>query len=420
MWQFTETLGEGAYGEVVLAKNVNTNEFAAVKVIDINRLKGNDVVIRKEIDLHKLFRHENIIRFYGYKQQYSNYYLFLEYASGGELFDKIEPDVGMPEYLAQHYFKQVVAGMAYLHSLGVAHRDLKPENLLIANNNVLKICDFGLATLFRSQTTKEERKLTTYCGTAPYSSPEVWAKTPYRGEPVDVWSCGIILTAMLTGELPWDQPSYQNPEYKRWLDRDYYHNPWKKIDNMILNLLRRILIHDPGQRAKVNDIQSHRWISKVYPQDGTESDHQLLKRMAYSDPSEHLVHRMTRVVLAISFDETIYLLNRLFVHTGYTPKRTAGNQITVVTQDKRHTELIFKVNVFKIPDSKIMADFRLSKGDGIEFKRKFVEIRDRLVQLATAWSNGGGGSAYFNHSDTSSTLTAGNNSVNQLQEAMDT
>ncbi|CAF5164291.1 unnamed protein product, partial [Rotaria sp. Silwood1] len=115
----------------VLAKNVNTNEFAAVKVIDINRLKGNDVVIRKEIDLHKLFRHENIIRFYGYKQQYSNYYLFLEYASGGELFDKIEPDVGMPEYLAQHYFKQVVAGMAYLHSLGVAHRDLKPENRII-------------------------------------------------------------------------------------------------------------------------------------------------------------------------------------------------------------------------------------------------------------------------------------------------
>jgi hypothetical protein len=93
----------------------------------------------------------------------------------------------------------------------------------------------------------------------------------------------------------------------------------------------------------------------------------------------------------------------------------------VITQDKRHTELIFKVNVFKIPDAKIMADFRLSKGDGIEFKRKFVEIRERLVQLATAWlSSGGGGSAYFNHSDTSSTLTAGNNSVNQLQEAMDT
>ncbi len=91
-----------------------------------------------------------------------------------------------------------------------------------------------------------------------------------------------------------------------------------------------------------------------------------------------------------------------------------------MTQDKRHTELIFKVNVFKIPDSKIMADFRLSKGDGIEFKRKFVEIRERLVQLASAWSSGGGGSAYFNHSDTSSTLTAGNNSANQLQEAMDT
>lgn len=67
-----------------------------------------------------------------------------------------------------------------------------------------------------------------------------------------------------------------------------------------------------------------------------------------------------------------------------------------------------------------MADFRLSKGDGIEFKRKFVEIKDRLVQLANAWTNGGAGSHYFNHSDTASTLTVGNNSVNQLHEAMDT
>ncbi|CAF1492786.1 unnamed protein product, partial [Didymodactylos carnosus] len=111
MWQFTETLGEGAYGEVVLAKNVHTNEFAAVKVIDLNRLHGNDVVIRKEIDLHRSLRHENIVRFYGYKQQQSNYYLFLEYAAGGELFDKIEPDVGMSEDRAQHYFKQIVEGM---------------------------------------------------------------------------------------------------------------------------------------------------------------------------------------------------------------------------------------------------------------------------------------------------------------------
>jgi len=74
-----------------------------------------------------------------------------------------------------------------------------------------------------------------------------------------------------------------------------------------------------------------------------------------------------------------------------------------------------------LPDAKIMADFRLSKGDGIEFKRKFVDMRERLVQLASAWStSSNAGSAYFNHSDTSSTLTAGNNSVNQLQEAMDT
>ncbi|CAF5160069.1 unnamed protein product, partial [Rotaria sp. Silwood1] len=74
---------------------------------------------------------------------------------------------------------------AYLHSLGVAHRDLKPENLLIAKNDVLKICDFGLTAFFRDRTTNEKQMLTAYCGTKSYISPEILSKTPYHGEPVD-------------------------------------------------------------------------------------------------------------------------------------------------------------------------------------------------------------------------------------------
>ncbi|CAF3339468.1 unnamed protein product, partial [Rotaria sp. Silwood2] len=174
-------------------------------------------------------------------------------------------DGSLLEGVAQHYFKQLITGMAYLHSLGVAHRDLKPENLLIANNDILKICDFGLSAFFRDRTTNEKQMLTTYCGTKPYISPEMLSKTPYHGEPVDIWSCGIILTAMLTGVFPWAEASDQIPEYKRWLDGDYNNSPWENIDSIIFNLLRVILIDNPTRRAKIVDIQNHQWLSKIYP-----------------------------------------------------------------------------------------------------------------------------------------------------------
>ena len=71
--------------------------------------------------------------------------------SGGELFDRIEPEVGMAEHQAQYYFNQLIAGLEYLHQRGVAHRDIKPENLLLTEDDVLKISDFGMATVFRHQ-----------------------------------------------------------------------------------------------------------------------------------------------------------------------------------------------------------------------------------------------------------------------------
>ncbi|CAF2936893.1 unnamed protein product [Rotaria sp. Silwood2] len=144
---------------------------------------------RFRINLHKLFQHENIIRFYGHVQDDSTYYLFLEHAAGDELFKKIKSNGGIPECLAQLYFKQVVCGMAYLYSLGVAHRDLKPENVLIANNDIIEICDFGWQHFFVIKQTKDEQILTTYYGTRPYMYHQ---KTPYRGEPAaEIDDCGL-------------------------------------------------------------------------------------------------------------------------------------------------------------------------------------------------------------------------------------
>eukprot|EP00096_Caligus_rogercresseyi_P009330 TRINITY_DN314_c0_g1_i8.p1 TRINITY_DN314_c0_g1~~TRINITY_DN314_c0_g1_i8.p1 ORF type:complete len:288 (+),score=75.22 TRINITY_DN314_c0_g1_i8:142-1005(+) len=199
-WDLMQILGEGTFAEVKLLVNRSTGEACAVKEIDLPRAflnKENDV--RKEICVHKLLKHRNIVQCYGSRIDGSRQFIFLEYCSGGELFDRIEPDKGMPESQAQGYFNQLMAGVEYLHGRGVAHRDIKPENLLLTDNDVLKISDFGMATVFRHK--GEERHLERRCGTRPYMAPEILLKSQYSAEPADIWSCGVVLVAMLAGEL---------------------------------------------------------------------------------------------------------------------------------------------------------------------------------------------------------------------------
>ncbi|CAB4061731.1 CHEK1 [Lepeophtheirus salmonis] len=168
-WDLMQILGEGTFAEVKLLVNRSTGEACAVKEVDLSR-----AFLNKEND-----------------------FIFLEYCSGGELFDRIEPDKGMPEFQAQGYFNQLIAGVEYLHVRGVAHRDIKPENLLLTDNDVLKISDFGMATVFRHK--GEERSLERRCGTRPYMAPEILMKSNYSAEPSDIWSCGVVLVAMLAG-----------------------------------------------------------------------------------------------------------------------------------------------------------------------------------------------------------------------------
>lgn len=263
-WNVVQTLGEGAFGEVKLLINNDTGEAVAMKMIDMIKHSDAAEAVRKEICIHRMLKHENIIKFYGSRREDAMQYMFLEYAAGGELFDRIEPDVGMPSQEAQKYFRELTYGMEYLHAKGVTHRDLKPENLLLDGNEVLKITDFGMATLFRHQ--GKERELDRRCGTKPYMAPEVLTR-PYNAEPADIWSCGVILVALLAGELPWDEPTFTCPEYTAWKDKDcklFTTTPWTKIDNLALSLLRKVLSTVQRHRATIPQIKGHQWFTKNF------------------------------------------------------------------------------------------------------------------------------------------------------------
>ncbi|NXV38929.1 CHK1 kinase, partial [Rissa tridactyla] len=272
---------------VQLAVNRRTEEAVAVKIVDMKRAADCPENIKKEICINKMLNHENVVKFYGHRREGATQFLFLEYCSGGELFDRIEPDIGMPEPEAQRFFQQLIAGVVYLHGIGITHRDLKPENLLLDERDNLKISDFGLATVFRHN--GRERLLNKTCGTLPYVAPELLRRPHFRAEPVDVWACGVVLTAMLAGELPWDQPSDACQEYSDWKERKTYLPPWKKIDSAPLGkspapggsrcrpgghpspvpcvppppaLLHKILTESPTARITIPDIKKDRWFSK--------------------------------------------------------------------------------------------------------------------------------------------------------------
>ncbi|XP_017886300.1 serine/threonine-protein kinase grp isoform X1 [Ceratina calcarata] len=438
-WIFGHTLGEGAYGEVKLVINKSTGEAVAMKMIDVQRHVDARKTVHKETTIHRMLSNPNVIQYFGKRSEPTMEYIFLEYAAGGELFDRIEPDVGMPAWEAQKYFRQLISAVEYIHSKGIAHRDLKPENLLLDENDNLKVSDFGLATVFRCQ--GKERCLDRRCGTVPYVAPEVLVR-PYHAEPADIWSCGIILVALLAGELPWDQSVADCEEYMAWRDGKYMSlTPWKKLDNISLSLIKNVLMHSPSNRYTVKDIKQHRWFTKKFHEgneyvrpDEIDSRHGLedenLTRYCLSQPElptvesasavginleerpgfsfsqpahledlllstqvqnkqftqsqqntfQRLVRRMTRFFVKTSLEETVNRLTECIKHESYTYRINNVGTITIQTVDRRKMPLFFKANIVEM-DGKILVDFRLSKGCGLEFKRKFVKIKSFLEDI---------------------------------------
>ena len=126
-------------------------------------------------------------------------FMVMEYVSGGELFDYIVKHGKLTEDRARRFFQQILSGVEFCHRYGVVHRDLKPENLLLDDKLNVKIADFGLSNMMT-----DGEFLRTSCGSPNYAAPEVISGKLYAGPEVDIWSCGVILYALLCGTLPFD------------------------------------------------------------------------------------------------------------------------------------------------------------------------------------------------------------------------
>ncbi|KNZ72467.1 putative serine/threonine-protein kinase HSL1 [Termitomyces sp. J132] len=267
-WILGECVGKGASGRVKIAKHRLTGQLAAVKILPIAPLVNSRASlatqqaksdkqrlgIDREITMMKLMNHPNIMRIYDVYEGEKELFLVLEYVEGGELFDFLVNRGRLPPGEALAYFKQIIYGLNYAHTFSIIHRDLKPENILIASISppLIKIADWGMAAFAHPSL-----QLDTSCGSPHYASPEIVNGLSYKGNATDIWSCGVILYALLTGRLPFDDKNVRVLLGK--VKSGKYDMPtW--IDPLAKDLLEKMLVVDVEKRINMPDILSHPWL----------------------------------------------------------------------------------------------------------------------------------------------------------------
>lgn len=260
-YELGRTLGEGTFAKVKFARNVETGENVAIKILDKDKVLRHKMIeqIKREITTMKLIRHPNIIRMYEVMASKTKIYIVMEYVTGGELFDKIRCRGRLKEDEARKYFQQLINAVDYCHSRGVFHRDLKPENLLLDASGTLKVSDFGLSAL--PQQVRDDGLLHTTCGTPNYVAPEVINNKGYDGAKADLWSCGVILFVLMAGYLPFDDSNLMSL-YKKIFKADFSCPAW--FSTSAKKLIKRILDPNPQTRITIAEVIQNEWFKKGY------------------------------------------------------------------------------------------------------------------------------------------------------------
>ncbi|KAI5984307.1 kinase-like domain-containing protein [Pisolithus albus] len=259
LWKIGRTIGKGSSGRVRIARHVKTHQLAAVKIVPKSTIlnpvnkpaRHTFLSIEREIVIMKLIDHPNILRLYDVWETHSDLYLILEYVEGGELFDYLCNKGPLSTAEALVYFQQIIFAVDYCHRFNIAHRDLKPENLLMDRDKNIKIADFGMAAW---QASSNNGLLRTSCGSPHYAAPEVIMGKEYDGRASDIWSCGVILFALLTGHLPFDDEDLTALLEK--VKSGKYDMPLG-IDTMAKDLISKMLLKDPEKRISMAEILQH-------------------------------------------------------------------------------------------------------------------------------------------------------------------
>lgn len=248
-------LGAGNFSIVKLCTDIETGVQYAVKIMAKGQTQWERYQLR-EIATMKRLNHPNVLRLREVLDGPEHLFLILELVTGGDLCEAVKraPEGRLTEATARVYFQQLIAGLNHCHQNGIAHRDLKLENIMLDGSGIVKITDFGLCNF---QEVNQEYHLHTVCGTPEYVAPEVLSnQRGYNGFKADLWSCGVILYAMLAGYLPFSDPN-QNRLFRKIETGDYYIS--RKFGDEVKDLITNLLQVDPRRRLTMQEVMAHPW-----------------------------------------------------------------------------------------------------------------------------------------------------------------
>ncbi|KAL1639549.1 serine/threonine-protein kinase gin4 [Diplodia intermedia] len=292
-WQLGKTIGEGGCSRVRAVRHCVTGQLGAAKIISkktADKVKAQSLLnlyksaetdpklaahmkampfgLEREIVIMKLLNHSNIVKLFDVWENRSELYLIMEYVEGGELFGYIDENVGLPEMETVFIFRQIVAALLYCHRIKIHHRDLKPENILIdAENLTIKLVDFGMAAL-----QPEGRWLSTPCGSPHYAAPEVIRYKQYDGGQADVWSCGVILYVMLTGQPPFTYTDRQDLTHLFKIIAQAKYSMPNDLSEDAKDLISKILVPDPRRRINIEGVWKHPFLHKYDAEFGFDEE----------------------------------------------------------------------------------------------------------------------------------------------------
>ncbi|KAF7728212.1 hypothetical protein EC973_006493 [Apophysomyces ossiformis] len=264
-WIRGKLIGKGSFGRVYLAFNVATGEVIAVKQVEVPKTKSDKLDVHQHDMVKALYQeivmlrdldHENIVQYLGYGSDESEgvVNIFLEYVSGGSISSRLALHGAFDECLVQYFTRQILSGLAYLHSRNILHRDIKAANILVEADGICKISDFGLSKKNDYDEVYDQNSRMSLRGSIYWMAPEVVKNEPYSAK-VDIWSLGCTVIEMFTGQRPWLTYTQIAAIYN--LGRHNSPDIPNGISDIAKDFLRLCFVIDPSQRPTATVLLSH-------------------------------------------------------------------------------------------------------------------------------------------------------------------